>query len=164
MQLLNIFSLGNKLNDPYTGAKSYWSILNKLLQKIKIPLIPPILFNGTFINNIYNTETLFNNFFADQCTPINNSSIIPPFEYKVNSKIEDISFSEVEIVSIIRSLNSNKAHGWDGISIRMIRICDETIAIPLKIIFDTALKSGNCLGQWKRANIVPIHKKDNKNI
>ena len=26
-------SLGNKLNDPQTGAKSYWSILNKFLQK-----------------------------------------------------------------------------------------------------------------------------------
>ena len=25
-------SLGNKLNDPQTGAKSYWSILNKRLQ------------------------------------------------------------------------------------------------------------------------------------
>ena len=168
MQLLrprrNIFSLGNKLNDPQTGAKSYWSILNKLLQKTKIPLIPPILFNGTFITNVYNKATLFNNYFADQYTPINNSSILPPFEYKVNSKIEDISFSEVEIVSIIRSLNSNKAHGWDGISIRMIKICDETIAIPLKIIFDTALKSGNYPDKWKRANIVPIHKKDNKNI
>ena len=158
------FSLGNKLNDPQTGAKSYWSILNKLLQKTKIPLIPPILFNGTFITNVYNKATLFNNYFADQCTPINNSSMLPPFEYKVNSKIEDISFSEVEIVSIIRSLNSSKAHGWDGISIRMIKICDETIAIPLKIIFDTALKSGNYPDKWKRANIVPIHKKDNKNI
>ena len=35
-------SLGNKLNDPQTDAKSYWSILNKFLQKKKIPLIPPI--------------------------------------------------------------------------------------------------------------------------
>ena len=32
-----ISSLGNKLNDPQTGAKSYWSILNKFLQKKKIP-------------------------------------------------------------------------------------------------------------------------------
>ena len=45
-------SLGNKLNDPQTCAKSYWSILNKLLQKKKIPLIPPIRSNGTFITKI----------------------------------------------------------------------------------------------------------------
>ena len=159
-----LFSLGNKLNDPQTGAKSYWSILNKFLQKKKIPLIPPILWNGTFVTTICEKITLFNTFFADQCTPINNSSTLPPFEYKVNSKIEDVSFSKQEIVSIIRSLNSNKAHGWDGISIRMIKMCDELIAPPLKIIFDTALKSGIYPDKWKRANVVPVHKKESKNI
>ena len=95
-----LHSLGNKLNDPQTGAKSYWSILNKLLQKIKIPLITPILSNGTFITNVCEKITLFNTIFADQCTPINNSSTLPPFEYKVNSKIEDVSFSEHGILSI----------------------------------------------------------------
>ena len=59
-------SLGNKLNDPQTGAKSYWSILNKFLQKKKIPLIPPILLNGTFITSVCEKVTLFNTFFANQ--------------------------------------------------------------------------------------------------
>ena len=159
-----LHSLGNKLNDPQTGAKLYWSILNKLLQKIKIPLIPPILSNGTFITNLCEKITLFNTFFDDQCTPINNNSTLPPFEYKVNSKIEDVSFSELGILSIIRSLNGNKAHGWDGISIRMIKISDETISLPLKIIFETAFKSGSFPDKWKRANVVPVHKKGSKNI
>ena len=43
-----LHSLGKKLNDPQIGAKSYWSILNKLLQTNKIPLIPHILSNGKF--------------------------------------------------------------------------------------------------------------------
>ena len=159
-----LFSLGNKLNDPQTGAKSYWSILNKFVQKKKIPLIPPILWNGTFVTNICEKITLFNTFFADQCIPINNSSTLPPFEYKINSKIEDALFSEQEIVSNIRSLNSNKAHGWDAISIRMIKMCDELIAPPLKIIFDTALKYGIYPDKWKRANVVPVNKKERKNI
>ena len=54
-------------------------------------------------------------------------------------------------MSIIRSLNSNKAHGWDGISIRMIEMCDESITPPIKIIFDNALKSGIYPDKWKRA-------------
>ena len=40
-------SLGYKLNDPQTGAKSYWSILNKFLQKI---------------TSVYEKVTLFNTF------------------------------------------------------------------------------------------------------
>ena len=35
-------TLGDKLNDQQTGVKSYWSILNKFLQKENILLIPPM--------------------------------------------------------------------------------------------------------------------------
>ena len=82
-------------------------------------------------------------FFAEQCTPINNNNTLSPFEYKVNSNINDISFSEHKIASIICALNNNKAHGWNGISIRMINMCDEATASLINIIFDNALKSGN---------------------
>ena len=96
---------------------------------------------------------LFNSFFANQCTLINNMSVLPPFECKVNSKIDNVIFTEHDILSIIRSLNSNKAHGWDDISIRMVKMCDESIAYPLKIIFETALKSGIYPDKWKKANV-----------
>ena len=43
-------------------------------------------------------------------------------------------------------------------------MCDESITPPLKIIFDTALKSGIYPDKWKRANVVPVHKKESKNI
>ena len=76
---------------------------------------------------------------------INNNSTLPPFEYKANSKFDNISFTEHEIISIIRSLNHNKAHGWDAISIRMIKMCDESIVFPLKLIFESALKFGVCV-------------------
>ena len=96
-------SLGDKLNDPQTDVKSYWSILNKFLHFI--------LSNGTFITNVCEKVMLFNSFFANQCTLINNTSTLPPFECKVNSKIDNVIFIEHDILSIIRSLNSNKAHG-----------------------------------------------------
>ena len=41
--------LGKKLNDPLLGPKAYWSILNKFLNKKKIPLIPPIDVNGVYV-------------------------------------------------------------------------------------------------------------------
>ena len=95
------------------------------------------------------------------CRP---TSVLPPFEGKVTTKIDKVIFTEHDILSIIRSLNSNKAHGWDDISIRMVKMCDESIAYPLKIIFETALKSGIYPDKWKKANVVPVHKKESKNI
>ena len=41
--------LSDKLNDPETTAKAYWSILRTLYNGKKIPLIPPILVNNKFI-------------------------------------------------------------------------------------------------------------------
>ena len=73
--------------------------------------------------------TLYHICFSEQFTQINNKSTLPSFEYRVNSII-----FEIEIVSIIRSLNTNKAHGWDGISMLMIKMCHETIAVSLKIV------------------------------
>ena len=70
-------NLGSKLNNPLTKTKTYWSILKTLLNGRKIPLIPPILVGDKFITNFSEKATLFNEYFAKQCTLIENSSQIP---------------------------------------------------------------------------------------
>ena len=62
--------LSDKLNDPHTSAKSYWSILKTLYNGKKIPLIPPILINNKLISNFKEKANHFNAFFASQCTPV----------------------------------------------------------------------------------------------
>ena len=59
-------------------------------------------------------------------------------------------------------MNSNKAHGFDGISIPMLKICAEEVATPLQIIFQDCLNSGQFPDSWKFANVQPIHKKANR--
>ena len=44
-----ISNLGKKLNNPNCTSKISWKIIHRLLNKCKIPKIPPILNNGTFI-------------------------------------------------------------------------------------------------------------------
>ena len=46
-----ILRMINKLNDPNTAPKTYWSILNYFLYTKKIPAILPILINGKFISD-----------------------------------------------------------------------------------------------------------------
>ena len=46
----------------------------------------------------------------------------------------------------------------------MIKICNESITIPLKIIFYESLKNGVFPEIFKRANVVPVHKKDDKSL
>ena len=55
------------------------------------------------------------------------------------------------------SLNPNKAHGWDEISLGMLNLSDKSLVTPLKIIFTNCLKRGVFPGIWKCANVVPGH-------
>ena len=48
-------------------------------------------------------------------------------------KLTSIKFDNNDILKIIRSLNVNRAH--DGISVRTIKTCDESLAQPLLLIF-----------------------------
>ena len=157
-------SLGKKLNDPMTGPKTYWSILKRFLNKIKVPSIPPLLVDGIFVTDFGKKATLFNTFFAKQCSIIDNASTIPLVHYKTNQRLIDITFSSSELSKIIKDLNPNKGHGHDNISIKMIHLCGDSIVTPLKIIFESAIRSGYFPDTWKKGNITPVHKKESKNL
>ena len=50
------------------------------------------------------------------------------------------------------------------ISIRMLKICDKSICKPLELIFQSCIKHGKFPNEWKMANVVPVHKKSDKQI
>ena len=52
------------------------------------------------------------------------------------SKFDNFIISSHEIVSLIRNLNKGKANGPDDVSAHMLILCDETIAIPFKLIYE----------------------------
>ena len=64
----------------------------------------------------------------------------------------------------IKNLNAGKAHGQDKILIRIMKLCGKTIAIPLRLIFQSMLEEGVFPDDWKQSNVVPIHKRDSKNL
>ena len=50
------------------------------------------------------------------------------------------------------------------ISLWMIKMQDTSICRPLKLIFQSCLESGKFPNEWKKANVVPVHKKGGKQI
>ena len=44
----------------------------------------------------------------------------------------------------------------------MIKLCGNSICKPLSIIFKDCLSEGKFPHEWKKANVVPVHKKGNK--
>ena len=62
------------------------------------------------------------------------------------------------------SLDTNKAHRHDDLSIRMLKICDLAIIKPLSTIFRNCISHSTFPDLWKKSNICPIHKKGYKQI
>ena len=58
-----------------------------------------------------------------------------------------------------RWLDVNKAHGHDDISIRMIKICDNSLVRPLSRLFIKSFDNSYFPQLWKKWNILPVHKK-----
>ena len=85
-------------------------------------------------------------------------------DYKTNVRKFSVSINEAKIISIIRKLSPNKAHGCDNISIRMLKICDTVIARPLKISHEKCIETDRFPLLWKKANIVPADKKNSHQI
>ena len=105
--------------------------MNTVLNKAKIPIIPPLLENGIFVTDFTEKAQLFNDYFILQCTTIDTGSHIPQDALVTDNMISDFVISDEKILNIIRALNPNKAHGWDEISVRMIKFSDVALVNPL---------------------------------
>ena len=63
--------------DPMTSMKSYWSTLKMFLNNKKIPCNPPLRHQNKHVTDFKEKAEIFNFFFAEQCSLINNSSKLP---------------------------------------------------------------------------------------
>ena len=157
--------LSTKLANRSTPSKTSWSILKTFVNGKKIPIIPPLLVNNNFITNFLEKANLFNEFFSNQCQPLQNNSTLPKSNmYHTENRLNDITFDNEKLLKIIQSLDANKAHGYDGILIRILKLGSPSIIKPLSVIFQNCLKSSTFPDDWKKGNIVPIHKKNGKQL
>ena len=57
--------------------------------------------------------------------------------------MQSFHVTENDILAIIKTLDPNKAHGCDNISTKMIKVCSQSLTLPLEIIFEHSMKKGN---------------------
>ena len=144
--------------NPMISLKTYWSILKTLLNKILC--IPPLLQGNKYVKDFKKEAELFNFFFAQQYSIIDNSSELPSnFLKKIDKSISAITFTCDDIATLIKDLVPNKGHGHDMISICMFKPCGKSICKPLDLIYQSCIKQGKFSTEWKKLNVVPVHKK-----
>ena len=93
-----------------------------------VPTIPLIPIEYKLETDFFKKANYFNMFFASKCTPLTNcSSLSSSLDLETEARLTSINFSYNDIPKIIRSLDINNAHGHDDTSVRMVKICDDTI-------------------------------------
>ena len=107
-----------------------------------------------FKNNV-SIANCFNEYFASIFTHDNND----------DHNLEEHSIANPDIVlenTVLSNLNNNKAHGFDEISARLLTETSSQIAPSLCALFNKSLHFGVFPDDWKLANVVPVHKRNEK--
>ena len=81
-----------------------------------------------------------------------------------DDKLSSFNISSEVIFQLIKNLDPSKAHGYDDISVKMLKLCAPSICKPLTLLFENCVRSGEFPNVWKRSNIVPVHKKGDKQL
>ena len=134
------------------------------MNKSRAPKVPPLKVNNKFVTDCKEKAKLFNDFFSNQCKPNVNDSTLPAFTPLTNNFLSNITFTNGEILTHLRNIDPSKSNGPDMITGQMIRLCDDSIVLPLKLIFSNILRTSNFPILWKLANVTPVFKKNDKQL
>ena len=79
-----------------------------------------LLVGNQLVTDFLVKANLFNNYFSQQYTTVAKGSSIPPNKaFPTEQKLSAFEFCTDHIIQMIKSLDPNKAHGHDEISIRI---------------------------------------------
>ena len=124
-------------------------------------MIPLLTINGKIIPNFKKKANLFNRYFWSQCkNPLPNDSKLPKNQaYITETNLSSFDIQDEDIYKIIKTLDINKAYEHDGVSIRMLKMCDKSIVKPLSNTFKKCKPEEAFPNLCKKANVFLIYKK-----
>ena len=64
----------------------------------------------------------------------------------IKDRVQTLCFGKSDVIKLIKALDVSKAHGHDGIS---VKICADSIAQLLTFIFQNSLVAGIFVNNWK---------------
>ena len=100
----------------------------------KTPCIPPIFFENDFVINFQKKAEIFNVFFAKECTGVPNfSKLASVFIRKTDKYLSTVTFYEYIIKEAVRNLDPSIADGHEMLSIRMLKICGDSLSLSLSL-------------------------------
>jgi hypothetical protein len=138
--------------------KKFWSFLSNIKGTSGIP--SQLIFNGETLSTPIKIVVAFADHFNVNYIKSNSSpSLTDNLIYHI---ISFGSVSEDQVLSALKKIKPKSTTGPDGIPAFLLPNCAATLAFPLSVIFNLALKTSDFPSTWKNSYITPVHKKGDK--
>lgn len=144
--------------------KLFWRYVKSKLPSNHVP--QTVTFNQRVSSNGEDTCNLFNEYFNSVFVrsvprPASYDLNCPPLNSPVS--LSNLTITAEAIYKELKSIDTNKGAGHDGIHPLFIRSCAKQLSTPLCFIYQKSLELGIFPSAWKLALITPIPKNDNIN-
>lgn len=154
--------LADKVIKGNMKEKTFWTITRKLLNKPSANSIPPLKHNDTIYASTSEKSNILNSYFCDQSSLDDTNMVIPPMPNYIGHEFLLEPTTEEEVGKLLSALDASKATGPDGIPARILKLASVFIAPSLAKIFNKCMAAGYFPSSFKKAHVVPIYKKGDK--
>ena len=141
-----------------TNPKSWWHIARQFIGKTKCSNIPAMQCGDAILVENREKAENFNNAFLKFATINTSNASLPDIAYRTNSRLSSINVTQAETLDILKSLDTSKASGPDGISCKMLKETADSIAPSFTRLLQLSLSTATVPGCWKQANVLPLFK------
>ena len=117
--------------------------------------------NGVLVDSDKDIANVMVKYFTSVYAVPSNEDM-PDMNENYETEIGNIVISREDVQVRLEKLKVNKSCGPDNIHPRMLQETARATSVPLTIIFNLSLTSGECPKDWRSANVAPIHKKGDR--
>ncbi len=100
-----------------------------------------------------------NRFFSSVFTQEDLQQIPEAKAENIERRMEEIKITAMEVRRRIKKLRKDAAAGPDGISPKLLQQFENSLALPLAILFNKSIEAGEVPQDWREATVTPIFKK-----
>lgn len=159
----------NKITNSINKTKAVWNIVNNKLNRRNAINKIHLNINNTIVTDSITIANEFANHFSSVSTNklndkyghlhTSNNPISTPL---LSNSIFIDPVTMDEVISVIGNLKNKNSSGTDDINVKIIKVIKFDIAVPLTILINESIFSGVFPTILKTANVIPIHKKNDK--
>lgn len=156
----------NKIDENNATDKEWWKLVGSVMSNghSKIDHIPVIKGkNGELFFDDDKKAYTMNEFFASISSVNDNDMVLPDLPpLAPGDMIHSFEVDEDDVLRHLTQLDTKKAYGPDGISPMLLKNSANILAPVFTQLFKRCLRDGIYPRVWKRANVVPIFKKGDR--